>query len=282
MPDDVSIPRQDGSASRRDGSAARRDGAPLAEDPAGPGEGVATAPEGASIVSWGGSARTGRRGGALLSRLGRDARLVPVIGAAGAVAAFASLLGDWAVTTMPAENVPTDTPVTLGSGVADMSAFGTAYLVGVFGVVGCLALVVFGSPGVRHNARVAGLAGAGVTLGVLLATAGTLDALGDRWQVYGELEGMTIEYGQGLVLAYVGTGGLGLALLLAGRFVRRSAAGAAPPAGPEVPAGPATPEESDWPWRRPRTAQAARESGDDDGLPPPIDLTVTPTKPFTR
>ncbi|WP_422772565.1 hypothetical protein ACN28C_05975 [Plantactinospora sp. WMMC1484] len=277
MPDDVSIPRQDGSVPRQDG-------APRAADPAGPagrGDGGETTPEGASIVSWGGRARTGRRGGALLSRLGRDARLVPVIGAAGAAAVFASLLGDWAVTTMPAENVPSETPITLGSGVADMSAFGTAYLVGVFGVVGCLALVFFGSPGVRHNARVAGLAGAGVTLGVLLATTGTLDTLGDRWQVYGELEGMTIEYGQGLVLAYVGTGGLGLALLLAGRFVRRPAAEAAPGAGPEVPAGPA-PEESDWPWRRPGSAHAAQQPEDDEGLPPPIDLTVTPTKPFTR
>ncbi|MFY1674270.1 hypothetical protein ACN27G_30705 [Plantactinospora sp. WMMB334] len=273
MPDDVSIPRQDGSVPRQDG-------APRA---AGHGNGGETTPEGASVVSWGGGrARTGRRGGALLSRLGRDARLVPVVGAVGAVALFASLLGDWAVTTMPAENVPSETPITLGSGVADMSAFGTAYLVGVFGMVGCLALVFFGSPGVRHDARVAGLAGAGVTLGVLLATTGTLDTLGDRWQVYGELEGMTIEYGQGLVLAYAGTGALGLALLLAGRFVRRPAADAAPDVGPEVSVGPAAPEESDWPWRRPRAARAAQRPEGDDGLPPPIDLTVTPTKPFTR
>ncbi|MFY1688813.1 hypothetical protein [Plantactinospora sp. WMMB782] len=249
MPDDVSIPRQDG-------------------------------PDAASVVSWGDRPDTGGRAGLALRRLGRDSRLVPVIGVAGAAAAFASLIGDWAVTSMTVEGA--ENAVALGSGVADMSAFGTAYLVGVFGVVGCLALVLFGSPGVRHDARVAGLAGAGAVLGVLVAATGSLDTLADRWQVYGQLDGMVIEYGQGLVLAYVAVGGLGLALLLAGRFVRRTAAPPASAAEPGTPAGAATPEESDWPWRRPRPAGDPEVPDDDDGRPPPPDLTVTPTKPFAR
>ncbi|AVT40054.1 hypothetical protein [Plantactinospora sp. BB1] len=270
MPDDVSIPRQEPLDARRAGGR---------EDPARSGDEAETTPDGASIVSWGDRPRTGGRAGLALHRLGRDSRLVPVVGAAGAAAAFASLIGDWAVTSMTVEGA--ENAVALGSGVADMSGFGTAYLVGVFGVLGCLALVVFGSPGVRHNARVVGLAVAGAVLGVLLATTGSLDTLADRWQMYGQLDGMVIEYGQGLVLAYLGVGGLGLALLLAGRFVRRGAVDRAPAAEPGAPAGqPGPPEESDWPWRRQRTAGAPEMPDDDDGRPPPIDLTVTPTKPF--
>ncbi|GIG88988.1 hypothetical protein [Plantactinospora endophytica] len=281
MPDDVSIPRQDGSVPRREGPDGRRDAG--GEDPAPSGGATDTTPDGAGVVSWGDPPRTGGRAGLMLHRLGRDGRLVPVVGVAGAGAVFASLVGDWAVTSMTVEGA--ESSVTLGSGVADMSGFGTAYLVGVFGVVGCLALVFFGSPRVRHDARVAGLAVAGAVLGVLFATAGSLDTLADRWQMYGQLDGMTIEYGQGLVMAYVGTGGLGLALLLAGRFVRRSAAEPAPAAEPGTPAptGQVPPqEESDWPWRRPRAASAPEVPDDDDGRPPPIDLTVTPTKPFAH
>ncbi|MEN3610248.1 hypothetical protein AAH979_11915 [Plantactinospora sp. ZYX-F-223] len=271
MPDDVSIPRQDGPDGRRDTGP---------EDPARPGDDAEPTPDGASIVSWGDRPGTGGRAGLALRRLGRDSRLVPVVGAAGAAAVFASLIGDWAVTSMTVEGA--ENAVALGSGVVDMSTFGTAYLVGVFGVLGCLALVLFGSPGVRHNARVVGLAVSGAVLGVLVATTGSLDTLADRWQMYGQLDGMVIEYGQGLVLAYVGTGGFGLALLLAGRFVRRSAVAPAPAAEPGAPAGPLPAEESDWPWRRPRAAGTAEVADDDDGRPPPIDLTVTPTKPFAR
>ncbi|MEQ4300662.1 hypothetical protein ABNF97_04585 [Plantactinospora sp. B6F1] len=267
MPDDVSIPRQDGPAGSRDSAR--------------PGDATDTTREGASVVSWGDPPATGGRAGLALHRLGRDSRLVPVIGAAGAAAVFASLIGDWAVTSMPVEAA--ENAITLGSGVADMKAFGTAYLVGVVGVIGCLALVLFGSPGIRHNARVAGLAGVVALLGILLATTGSLETVSSRWELYGQLDGLVVEYGQGLVLAYVGTCGLGLALLLAGRFVRRGAVDAALAADPAAPAGPVPAEESDWPWRRPRAAGAAEVSDeDDDDRQPPIDLTVAPTKPFAH
>lgn len=278
MSSDLPIPRQDRPVGRQDTAA---DHPPASSDETDP-----TA-DGASVVSWGDSPRGGRWAGLALSRLGRDGRLVPVVAILGAGAVFASLLGDWAVTVIPTEGSPTGNPVELSSGVADLATFGTAYLVGVFGMIGCLALVFFGSPGIRHNARVLGLAVTAMVIGVLVAVTNSLDSLTNEWQVYGELGGLVTDYGQGLGLAYLGTGGLGLALLLAGRFVRRTGSAvvaggaAAAPTGQADPADPATAEESDWPWRRPRPSSAP-EPDDEDDRSAPIDLTVTPTKPFTH
>jgi hypothetical protein len=277
MSSDLPIPRQDRPVGQHESAYG---------DPPAPRDETETTADGASVVSWGDSPRSGRRAGLALSRLGRDGRLVPVVAVFGAGAIFASLLGDWAVTIMPTEGSPSGSTVELASGVADLATFGTAYLVGVLGMIGCLALVFFGSPEIRHNARVLGLAVTAVVIGMLAAVTNSLDSLTNDWQVYGELEGMVMTaYGQGLILAYLGTGGLGLALLLAGRFVRRTSAAPAPGDGagtPTGPAGPVTSEETDWPWRRrPRSAsQPAPDDGDD--RPAPIDLTVTPTKPFTH
>ncbi|MFC6019024.1 hypothetical protein ACFP2T_22790 [Plantactinospora solaniradicis] len=274
MSSDFPIPRQDRPVGHQESAP---------EDPLAPRDETETTADGASVVSWGERPRSGRRASLALSRLGQDGRLVPVVAILGAGAIFASLLSDWAVTIMPTEGAPSDTPVELASGVADLATFGTAYLVGVFGMIGCLALVFFGSPGIRHNARVLGLALTAVAIGVLVAVTKSLDSLTNDWQVYGEQGGLITAYGQGLGLAYLGTGGLGLALLLAGRFVRRSA-GVVPGDGAGTPTGPAdpvTPEENDWPWRRPRSASEP-EPDDEDGRSAPIDLTVTPTKPFTH
>ncbi|MBE1486014.1 hypothetical protein [Plantactinospora soyae] len=272
MSSDLPIPRQDRSAGRQESAP---------DDPPQPRDEIDTTTDTPSIVSWGERPRGGRLANLAISRLGGDARLVPVVGILGAGAVFASLLGDWTVTIMPTEGTSSDSPVELASGVGELATFGTAYLFGVLGMIGCLALVFFGSPGIRHNARVLGLTFSAVVLGVLVAVTGSLDSLTNGWQVYGELEGLTIEYGQGLVMAYVGTGGLGLALLLAGRFVRRTGTATGPGDGGGTPTGPATPEESDWPWRRPRSASEP-EPDDGDDRSAPIDLTVTPTKPFTH
>ncbi|MBF9128112.1 hypothetical protein I0C86_03760 [Plantactinospora sp. S1510] len=275
MSSDLPIPRQDRPVGHQDTAP---------DDPSAPGDETEPTADGASVVSWGDSPRNGRRASLVLSRLGRDGRLVPVVAILGAGAIFASLLADWAVTVMPTEGSPTGAPIGLASGVADLATFGTAYLVGVFGMIGCLALVFFGSPGIRHNARVLGLALTAAVIGMLVAVTGSLDSLTNDWQVYGELGGLVTAYGRGLGLAYLGSGGLGLALLLAGRFVRRTATTVVPDDGaatPTGPADPATPEESDWPWRRPRSASAP-DPDDEDDRSTPIDLTVTPTKPFTH
>lgn len=282
MSQDLPVPRQDRPAGRPEPTPDR----PLR--PAGPAddapEDIETTADGATVVSWGDPPRTGRRAGLALARIGRDGRLVPVVAVLGAGAIFASLIGDWTITSMPSEGVRSDGPVELASGVADLEAFGSGYLLGVLALVGCAALVFFGTPGVRHNARVLGLACTGATLGLLAVITGSLDALTDRWQMYGELEGLVVAYGQGLVCAYLGVGGLGLALLLAGRFVRRPATEPEPAEGAGAPTGSVDPvavTESDWPWRRPQAATPDRDFEDDDRSAP-IDLTVTPTKPFTH
>jgi len=275
MSSDLPIPRQDRPADRPE---------PPSVEPREPAAGAGTTADGASVVSWGEPPRTSRRTGMALGRLGRDGRLVPVVALLGAAAVLGSLFTDWILTSMPVDGNPTANRVELASGVADLKALGTGYLVGVFGVIGCVALVLFGSPGVRHNARVLGLACTGLVFGLLAAISGSLDEFSDIWSVYGELEGLTNTYGRGVVLAYLGLGALGLALLLAGRFVPQPLTGptsAGPSGATTAPVDPATAEESDWPWRRRRAASPAELDNDDDRSAP-IDLTVTPTKPFTR
>jgi len=271
MSQDFPVPRQDGFP-RLDGPGDRA--APAAE--AGPVS--ADTPDGTvGVVSLGGRAGGGWTG-RVLGRLHRDGRPVPVAAALGALAIFGSLVEDWTVIHLPTEG-GTD-PDALGevaSGVAELLTFGPAYLLGILVVTACLALVLFGSPGIRHNARVAGLAAAGVVLGFLIAIATFLsDDASRRWDGYGQLEGLTTEHGRGLVLAFVGTGLFGLALLLAGPFVRAAGAATPPPT-----AGAGTTDAalaSDWPWYRP--PRTRRAEPDDDDREAPIDLTVTPTKPF--
>ena len=55
------------------------------------------------------------------------------------------------------------------SGSSDVANFGAAYLFGIVGVTCCLALILFGTPAVRRNVRVVGLAIAGAVLAVLVA-----------------------------------------------------------------------------------------------------------------
>ncbi|MGI5212687.1 hypothetical protein [Plantactinospora sp. CA-290183] len=276
MSHDFPIPRQD---SRQDGPAGEDD--PTAATTP---DGIAgTTPDGAAVVAWGGADHDGRRTPPALARLGRDGRLVVVVAALGALAAFAAMADEWAITTLPPGITSSETPVQVADGLAQMSTFGTGYLLGILGLLGCLGLVFFGSVPVRHNLRILGLALAVGVLGVLATATLSLDALSDRWRMYGEVDGLRVDYGRGLILAYLGTAGLGLALLLAGRFVpRRPGPGPAAggPAGSTDPAAAA--EEPDWPWRRPRAATTLPDPDDDgDDRPPPIDLTVTPTRPFT-
>jgi len=283
MSHDFPIPRQD---NHQDGPP---DGVRDSRQPDGRGEPDADAgtpsdgrSDGLAIVEWGEPAATGRRRAwQALAGVGRDGRVVPVIAGLGAVATFASLVGEWTIIRIPGDVDATDAiPIQLVNGVADVATFGTGYLIGVLGLISCLALVFFGAPAVRHNARVIGLAGSAGVLGVLVAATLWLDTLTDRGLMYSQIDGLRIEYGRGLLMAYVGIGGLGLAFLLAGRFITRPTGGAGPPAGsadPEAPGDGAG--DSDWPWRRPRPATEPER--DDDGLAP-IDLTVTPAAPFVR
>ncbi|WP_329105905.1 hypothetical protein OG792_33950 [Micromonospora sp. NBC_01699] len=233
--------------------------------------------DGVATVEWGDQdepRRPGRRGD-LLARLGRDPRLVPVVAGIGAVAIFASLVGEWTIMLAPNFGPDGGTVGRTPIGVSDSTNFGSAYLFGIFGIVGCLALVIFGTAAVRRNVRVLGLALTGTVLAVLVAASLTLDDVSRLG--LGEDTGLRIEYGRGLVMAYVGTAVLGLALYLAGRLV-----------GPDpVPTGSSatgvdgvgsaeSAPEAAFSWRRPMGS-----GGPDDELDEaPRDLTVGPTTPF--
>jgi len=197
-----------------------------------------------------------------LSGFGRellgDRRLVPIAAALAGVAAFASLISEWQVTTVDAaalgngelgdKVLPTD--------LADLGAFGGAYLTGLFLLVAALVLTLFGPPPGRHYARLAGLGIGGALLGVLLSLAAML---GDQSRLFSRLytlelnsDQLKVAYGRGLWCALAAVALAIVALYLAGR------ASSAP----------------HWEWRG---VVADDEEEDEE----PFELTVTPTTPFT-
>jgi hypothetical protein len=221
--------------------------------------------------------RPGRRTDPL-ARLGRDARLVPVLAGIGAVAVFASLVGEWTIMTVPNVGADGGTTARAPGGVSDATNFGAAYLFGIFGVTCCLALILFGTPTVRRNVRVVGLAIAGVVLAILAAATLTLDDT-SRLGLYGPDSGLRIDYGRGLMMAYVGTAILGLALYFAGRLgqpgpVPAGHPSVAPRDDPDHPDGETA---AAFSWRR----RPGTGAPDDDELDSaPRDLTVGPITPF--
>jgi hypothetical protein len=252
-----------------------------------------------ATVEWG-ETEPGRRsrGARWLTGIGQDARLVPVLAGLGIAGVMASLVGEWSITTLPGAG-PNGEAVRLPGGVADVANFGAGYLIGLLGVIGSVALVLFGAPATRHNARVLGLALTGGVLVLLVAATTALDQ-GTEQLLLSPDDGLEIAYGRGLTMAFLGTAALGLALLLAGRFVQPppAAAGAtAPPGGAAPPtsgapttgtpaAGAGLPADGsgDWPWRRPGAGrgQPADPAHQPDDRPAPTDLTVGPATPFAH
>jgi hypothetical protein len=252
------------------------------------------------LVEWGGDAPSRRgRVARVIAGIGRDHRLVPVIAGGGLVAVFAALVGDWTITTIPYDGPDGNVTARVPGAITQVGVFGTGYLVGTLALVGCLALMLFGSPAVRPDARVFGLATAGGLLTLLAATTATLDDTGERMIILAPDATFHVEYGSGLVLAFVGTAALGLALHLGGRFVR-------PPAGPgRTTTGPVDAQTGQdepvdegertapsggwswrppqpaggWSWRRPRRLPDDPVEADHAG---PMNLTVAPTTPFAR
>ncbi|WP_431943609.1 hypothetical protein [Micromonospora marina] len=214
-----------------------------------------------TIVEWGDAEpESSGRAARSLAALGRDRRLPPVLAGLGAVAAIASLIGEWLAITVPAENRGDDDgPTRLTSGISEIGGFGTAYLVGLLGLSVAVALALRGAPAVRQHARLAGLGLAAGVLGVLVATASSLEQLARRILFFVGEQRLQVEHGRGLVSAFVAVALLAAALHLAGR-----AAGGSPADGEP---------DDDRPERRHRA--------DTDDVPPaPADLTVQPTVPF--
>ncbi|MGC4806525.1 hypothetical protein [Micromonospora sp. DT233] len=267
-------------------------------------------PDGPAVVEWGGpDPAPTERVGRSLSGLARDRRLPLVPAGLGAAAAFASLVGEWMVMTVPNGGPEGSSTLRVPAGVTDIGGLGVGYLVGLLALAATLALALRGTPAVRRDARTAGLAVAVGLLGFLVATAFSLDDSGQRTFFYSPEEGFTVEYGRGLVMAFAAGALLATALHLAGRVPAGQGAdgqgadgqgadgqgadgqgadgqgadgqGADGPQGAAAdetaPQG-AAPEAGRWGRRR----AAARSDHDRDQLPAPADLTVQPTVPFAR
>jgi hypothetical protein len=247
--------------------------------------------DGPAVVEFGADEPAPKRPRAaqVFAAVRRDWRIVPILAGLSAVAIFASLVGEWQTSTFTLQQQSgvqlDDLPPPAVAGVADLGGFSTGYLIGVFVLVGCMGLVLFGRPAMRDQLRILGLTAAGVSAAILVSATVWLDSHSAAYatdRVFFGRQGPTYEltYERGLTMAFLGVAGLAVALYLAGRLMP------APPAQPAVAAdadagpGPRTDavEQVDWPWRRPRSAP---EPDDLDGdLPPPADLTVAPTAPF--
>jgi hypothetical protein len=203
-----------------------------------------------------------------------DRRLVPLAAVLGGVAAFASLISEWQVTTVNAAalgNGEIGNKV-LPSDLADLGAFGGGYLAGLFLLVGALVLTLFGPAGGRRYTRLAGLAVGGTQLGVLVSL---VSLLGDQSRIFSRLytielspDQLKVAYGRGLWCALVGVTLALVALYLAGP--RRVGA----PVGDEATEAVDDDPDVVWSWRRPRADEEAAPEA-------PFDLTVTPAQPFT-
>jgi hypothetical protein len=236
------------------------------------------APE--SVVEFGTPPEQRRRWSStgFLHDLAADRRLVPIAASVAAVGVFASLVSEWQLTTVGRNvfggdagtvQIPTDT--------ADLGVLGTGYLLGVFLVVPMMVLTMFGPPAVRRHARLIGLSVCGTLLGVVLSLVMSLGEQSRTFAgVYNTLEGaegnVQVAYGRGLWCALAGVLFALLALALAGRHLPDRVA--EPAAGEQTGDAPA----EVWSWRRPPAGMA---DGGDPTVPEPLDLTVSPAKPFT-
>ena len=203
--------------------------------------------------------------------LARDRRVVPLTAVLGGVALFASLTSEWQVTVLDSTVMGQGQAglKSLAVTVADLGAWGSGYLAGLFLLVTATVLAFFGPPPGRRYARLAGLSTGGVLAGLLVAVG---SELGDSSRVLGPVfqAGLTanqfqISYGRGLWCAVFGVAAVLISLVLAGRQA---------PAETEAEA--AAPM---WSWRRSRTDSTPDE--DPGALDEPFELTVSPAKPFT-
>jgi hypothetical protein len=243
---------------------------------------------GTAVVEWGdtdarpvGHAGRTPRG---LSQMWAAHRRAPLVATVAAFALFGSLLSDWRVWTATGEIQPQR----ITNGVVSFPAVGSAYLIGLFALVACGGLTLFGTGAVQRHARLTGLAVAAVLGAVLVTAVANLDQLGGTIEDFfvnarsaeAAEEPATIEYGRGMYLAFAGVAAAALALYLASARLPTEAEpadGPGPPAAPVADPGAADTWDADgddWPWRpRGTRAPAAPESG-------PVDLTVEPAAPF--
>jgi hypothetical protein len=212
----------------------------------------------------------------VVAGLAADRRSVPLAGAVGAVALFASLISEWQITAIDTTEfggtASARQPVT--AGIGDLGAFGAGYLAGLFALAAATVLVLFGPAAGRTYVRLLGLSTGGVLLGLIAAISADLGDVsrGIERIVTLQMDATDIEltYGRGIWCAVFGVAALTLALYLAGRHT--------PVAVVEDDREPAAEEDVSvvWSWRRPPRP-------DEEERPPdaPFDLSVSSTSPFT-
>ncbi|WBB78384.1 hypothetical protein O7606_19435 [Micromonospora sp. WMMD882] len=248
--------------------------------------------DGTAVLEWGPTGSPApRRVGGLLDGVRRHPRLPRALAGLGAAAAFASLLGEWVVMTVP-NSGPEGSSIRVPGGVGEVGGFGVGYLVGLLGLTGVVTVALAGTRAARPNARVAGAGIAVALLALLVAATLSLDDSGRSALYYPSDSGFEIEYGRGLVMAFVAVALLGSALRLAGPTVgssdsaeeARTPDGDGPeedgePSGRDAASGGAAavaPEQRRW--RRRRRDDRTPE----DEPPAPEGLTVQPSVPFAR
>lgn len=166
----------------------------------------------AAVLDWGPSAAEPGSFTRAVTGLHRDPRFPAVLAGLGGVAALASLLGEWLVMTVPGTGPEGSGTLQVPNGVAEVGNFGVGYLVGLLALTGTVALAFGGTRPARRNARMFGLGVAGALLAFLVAAAASLDDSTRRSLFYPADSGFHVEYGRGLVMAFVAVGLLGAAL----------------------------------------------------------------------
>jgi hypothetical protein len=224
-----------------------------------------------AVIEWGAdeSPRI-RRFANPLAGLTRDPRLPLLLAGLGAVAGIASMIGEWVVMTVPNGGPEGSTTIEVPAGVSEVGGFGVAYLAGLLGLACAVALALGGTAAVRTNARLAGFTLAGALLALLVAASVRLDDSGERALLYSAQDEFQVEYGRGLVLAFVTCVLFAAALRLAWAVPTSTSAGQ-----PDDDARADVPVMRSW--------RRHRDPGPGDGgLPAPADLTVEPATPFAR
>ncbi|MEV4821542.1 hypothetical protein [Micromonospora sp. NPDC049274] len=221
--------------------------------------------DGPAVIEWGTDepAAGRRRLGWSLAGITRDPRLPVLVAGLGAVAGMASLLGEWLVMTLPNGGPTGSTSTDVPAGVSEIGGFGIGWLVGLLGLVCIVALALRGTAAVRPNARLVGFTLSGALLALLVAAAATLDDAGQRNYFYGSEDRLQVEYGRGLVMAFV-------ACVLFAAALRLSSNAPVEDDSSEAATGQG--------WRR-RHADPVEQEG---GPSAPADLTVTAAAPFAR
>ncbi|MEU4566177.1 hypothetical protein [Micromonospora sp. NPDC023956] len=258
--------------------------------------------DGAAVLDWGPTDPAPDRLTRTVAGLGRDPRLAVVLVGLGGAAALASLTGEWLVMTVPENGPEGSGSLRVPGGVSEVGGFGVGYLVGLLGLTGAAALALGGTRDARRNARVLGSGLAVALLALLVAAAVSLDDSTRRSLFYSADSGFRVDYGRGLVMAFVGVVLLGAALRLSGAADRRPDAGGGAGAGgvgseagapghgtaarddvtgsPHLataePDGSAA-EPADRPWWSRRRSRVT-----EDEPPAPEGLTVEPSAPFAR